>query len=163
MNVVALSEQLQSVQPDRAQLDAEHMDIVLRQLFPEFNPWWRDDAACRTMDPETFHLSRGDRGRLQALVVGVCGKCPVRTECISNELREFNGTEMHGIAGGMAPRNRQKVLSLVRKRDPVTAIEFITTAWRKADAKLGAAAANAEPYFPHLEALAEPSDGSFAA
>lgn len=60
---------------------------------------WRDQAACRGLDPELFFPSSGQR---IAEPLAVCRTCPVRTDCLEYALEH----ERNGIWGGMAERER---------------------------------------------------------
>jgi len=59
---------------------------------------WRDQAACRTEDPELF-FSPGQRDRAR----GICARCPVRQPCL--EFARSHGI-VHGIWGGLTRGER---------------------------------------------------------
>jgi WhiB family redox-sensing transcriptional regulator len=67
------------------------------------NPHWRNDAACRGLDPNVFHPKRG---RDTNGPKDVCGPCPVKTECLAYSLVNF---EKHGIWGGLSERERRVI------------------------------------------------------
>lgn len=73
---------------------------------------WRDDAACKGMDPELFHPYRG-AVRQHRRAVAVCAECPVRAEClefaVANRLTE-------GIWGGLGGRERRRLYGYRVKR-----------------------------------------------
>jgi WhiB family redox-sensing transcriptional regulator len=60
---------------------------------------WRDRAACRSADPETFF------GNDYAPARAVCEGCPVRLACLEDALTV--GDIEHGIRAGMTPRERR--------------------------------------------------------
>ena len=67
---------------------------------------WRRRAACRDHDPELF-FPEGTTGpalRQVEEAKRVCGSCPVRAQCLSEELRHAPG---HGIWGGTTPGERR--------------------------------------------------------
>jgi WhiB family redox-sensing transcriptional regulator len=66
---------------------------------------WRTRAACRREDPELF-FPVGDTGPAAAQIdvaKAVCGRCPVRDECLQWALE--TGQEA-GVWGGLAERER---------------------------------------------------------
>jgi WhiB family transcriptional regulator, redox-sensing transcriptional regulator len=69
---------------------------------------WRDRAACRDEDPELFfpvsEIGPGERQVNQAR--SVCGRCPVRAQCLEHALH--NGLD-HGIFGGTTESERRKL------------------------------------------------------
>jgi hypothetical protein len=72
---------------------------------------WRNDAACRDVDPELFQPTAESGPVLAAQVAearAVCERCPVRAECLSFALAMLP----HGIAGGLTETER----SALRRR-----------------------------------------------
>jgi WhiB family redox-sensing transcriptional regulator len=70
----------------------------------QWRPAWHDNASCQTSDPEIFFPRKGESD-LKAKAV--CGRCPVRRECLDWAI----GTDQrHGIWGGMSrpERNHEK-------------------------------------------------------
>jgi WhiB family redox-sensing transcriptional regulator len=67
---------------------------------------WTDRAACRDEDPELFFpISMTGPGRAQAEEAkAVCGRCPVRQECLEYALA--TGQES-GIWGGLTEDERR--------------------------------------------------------
>lgn len=63
---------------------------------------WRENARCRTGDPEMFFPSDGTAVRLIAEAKAVCAECPVVAPCLA--YAERMGVE--GVWGGrwFAPR-----------------------------------------------------------
>lgn len=73
-------------------------------LLPVFNlPEWTKSALCAQVDPEIFHPEKGGSTRAAK---AVCGKCPVRGECLNHALENC---ERFGIWGGKSERERRKL------------------------------------------------------
>ncbi len=74
---------------------------------------WRDHAACRSADLETFFIGFG-RGRGQgrysnaelARALALCAGCPVRVECLDYAMTTYQDV---GIWGGMIASQRKKL------------------------------------------------------
>jgi hypothetical protein len=66
---------------------------------------WRDDAACRSIAPDTFFpKGRGATPEEQTEAAKrVCGPCPVRTECLEWAVDTGQHT---GVWGGLAEEER---------------------------------------------------------
>lgn len=67
---------------------------------------WRDRAACRGVDPETFFPTAHDGPVYTAQVAvakSVCAGCPVRASCLDEALVRIP----FGIAGGLTPEERR--------------------------------------------------------
>jgi len=68
---------------------------------------WRSRAACRSVDPDLFFPS-ADSGPAYAVQVAeakaVCGRCPVRDECLVEAIERLP----YGIAGGRTPEERRR-------------------------------------------------------
>ncbi len=81
------------------------MDLSLFGISVEADRW-QDKARCRTIDnPDRFFPERGVSGRSAR---NLCGKCPVKSECLNYALEH----EIEwGIWGGMTDRQRKKVKS----------------------------------------------------
>lgn len=62
---------------------------------------WREQAACRGLDPALFFPEKGDDGHAAK---AVCAVCPVRAECLRWALTV---PEKDGIWGGVAPHARR--------------------------------------------------------
>lgn len=70
--------------------------------------YWREDAACRHADPETF-FPDGTAGPALAEIERareICAGCPVRTRCLDWALQ--NGAAF-GIWGGLTEDERRAV------------------------------------------------------
>jgi WhiB family transcriptional regulator, redox-sensing transcriptional regulator len=76
---------------------------------------WRDLAACRDVDPETFFpIGTTDAlGQLRE-ARAICGRCPVAADCLDWALRVGQD---HGVWGGTTPEER-RALRTVGDRTP---------------------------------------------
>ncbi|MEW5539360.1 WhiB family transcriptional regulator [Streptomyces cyaneofuscatus] len=70
---------------------------------------WRENAACRSADPEELFADSAAQSRAKA----VCGGCPVRAECLAEAL---DNRVQFGVWGGMTERERR---ALLRRRSDV--------------------------------------------
>lgn len=72
-------------------------------------PYWWEDAACRTADAELFFtpegVSREERRAAEREAKLICTRCPVRAACLSAALE---AEERYGIWGGLSPRERRQ-------------------------------------------------------
>ncbi|MEW2393101.1 WhiB family transcriptional regulator [Streptomyces venezuelae] len=81
---------------------------------------WEEKAACRTLDPMLFSPAQGYREQEQR-ARSVCGRCPVRQECLTQALAEektlraadragiragLNGRERYDLQNGSTPQRR---------------------------------------------------------
>lgn len=67
---------------------------------------WRDEAICRTADPNIFFPEDGDKdGEKKA--VEICKQCPVANQCLDFALLK---REKSGIWGGKTERERRRIL-----------------------------------------------------
>lgn len=64
---------------------------------------WRDDAACRGLDPAKWYPHTGERNDVAK---AICAGCPVRAECLEFAIA---AREDFGIWGGMSERERRKL------------------------------------------------------
>lgn len=99
---------------------------------------WEDEAACAGsipelwFGPEDYEEPRDQARWRQRRATEICATCPVRTECLADELARPL-SEQHGIRGGLTPRARERLLAqwreagLVHEHRPTTDIE---TMWR---------------------------------
>ena len=70
---------------------------------------WRDQAACRGLDPEIFYpVSDEDSDAAKA----VCAQCPVREACLEYALAN---RERDGVWGGATERERRRMIRQRRK------------------------------------------------
>lgn len=68
---------------------------------------WSELAVCRSMDPLMFFPTRGGS---YAEARKACGRCPVRSACLSEALRLEKGlaaTWRSGLWGGRTPEERK--------------------------------------------------------
>ena len=68
-----------------------------------WNAQWADVASCKDARPDELFV----RGAAQNRAKQVCGRCPVRTECLAEALD--NNIEW-GVWGGMTERERRALL-----------------------------------------------------
>ena len=73
---------------------------------------WRSQAACRGCNPGMFFPERGDTRGVQA-ALAVCGECPVREQCLNDNLFEDDG-----IFGGLSGRQRRSLRSRIGQERP---------------------------------------------
>lgn len=64
---------------------------------------WRNRAACRDEDPDLFFPERGES--IEA-AKEICGRCPVRLDCLRYALKV--GIH-HGVWGGASERARRRM------------------------------------------------------
>ena len=70
-------------------------------------PAWMTHARCAGRNPGLWFPAPGDsRGHAQA-AKRICRVCPVRAACLAWALQR---RELHGIWGGLAPRERRALL-----------------------------------------------------
>jgi WhiB family redox-sensing transcriptional regulator len=76
---------------------------------------WRDDAACRGINPERFfpHESASDLPAKR-----ICHGCPVRLACLEDALAAGKG--LQGVYGGLSHAERSNV---IRQRQRIRADE----------------------------------------
>ncbi|MGI9006010.1 MAG: WhiB family transcriptional regulator [Streptosporangiaceae bacterium] len=69
------------------------------------DPDWRSQSACLTADPELFFPLSSMGPSLEQLTEAkkVCGRCPVRAECLDFAL---STRQVHGVWGGMSEQER---------------------------------------------------------
>ncbi len=70
-------------------------------------PAWRSLAACRGLDPDTFHPSTGDNEANEA-ALAICAGCSVTGECLSAALK-LGPTRAIGVWGGTSERERDAI------------------------------------------------------
>jgi WhiB family transcriptional regulator, redox-sensing transcriptional regulator len=90
---------------------------VMGRNSPTGHEPWRDQAACRDADPETFFHPEDERGQAKANRIAaakaVCAGCPSLISC-RDQAREAR--EQHGIRGGESEDERR---SWLRKQGKV--------------------------------------------
>jgi WhiB family redox-sensing transcriptional regulator len=71
------------------------------------NQEWRDSALCAQTDPEIFFPDKGDSCQTAKLI---CGRCPVREECLQDALTNLTAMQdLFGVRGGTSPRERGRI------------------------------------------------------
>ena len=75
---------------------------VLFDLFERSRPAWHDQAACRGSGVDFTATGRKERAR----AFDVCGRCPVRAECLEWAIEV--GDEV-AVLGGMDPAARRRM------------------------------------------------------
>lgn len=72
---------------------------------------WRDDAECRTTDPETFFPIGGSvLAKQQTLAAKeVCGRCPARIECLDWAVAT---KQVSGVWGGLSEAERLELIEV---------------------------------------------------
>lgn len=89
------------------------MTLDLPLLLVDSEASWKDHALCAQTDPEAFFPEKGGSTREAKRV---CAQCPVRARCLEAALAN---QEPHGVWGGMAARDR---LRLIRAGRPTQAV-----------------------------------------
>ena len=74
--------------------------------------FWRDQGACRGLDPAVFFPE--DEAAAE-LAKAVCGLCAVRAACLEYALAR---REQQGVWGGCSERDRRRIAR--QRRQPVT-------------------------------------------
>lgn len=70
---------------------------------------WRQNAACRGLDPEIFYPGDDDEAELAKVV---CGQCAVRDTCLEHAL---GSRERDGVWGGATERERRRIIRQRRR------------------------------------------------
>lgn len=65
-------------------------------------PVWQDRAACQGMDPAIFFDSARWADGLR-----VCATCPVRVECLKDDLNTTDRASICGVRGGLTEGERR--------------------------------------------------------
>ncbi|MGH3773710.1 MAG: WhiB family transcriptional regulator [Pseudonocardiaceae bacterium] len=81
-------------------------------------PGWRREAACAASADVEFYPEKGDQA---AVVVAkrVCSGCPVRAQCLAEVLTwEPCSGYRHGVAGGLTPRERARLVAARESQAP---------------------------------------------
>ncbi|MEU6696944.1 WhiB family transcriptional regulator [Pseudonocardia sp. NPDC046786] len=67
---------------------------------------WRQNAACRDSDPETFYPLAYRREELVRPARRICGRCPVRDACLADVMATEDPARRWGVCGGTTPAER---------------------------------------------------------
>ena len=70
---------------------------------------WRQNAACRGIDPDVFYPADDDPADDAK---AICHVCPVRTPCLEWAL---STREKEGVWGGATERERRRIIRQRRK------------------------------------------------
>ncbi len=82
---------------------------------------WRSQSACLTADPELFFPLSSMGPSLDQLTEAkkVCGRCPVRAQCLDFALSTH---QVHGVWGGTSEEERRHLVTAhTRGRQPAMA------------------------------------------
>jgi WhiB family transcriptional regulator, redox-sensing transcriptional regulator len=86
------------------------MDIgAMRESSETVKPTWRDDAACKGLETDTFFPSTDAEAGPAKLI---CAGCPVRAECLEWALLS---RQEDGVWGGLTDNERRRLRR--RRRD----------------------------------------------
>ena len=72
---------------------------------------WRNEAACKGMDPDIFHPEAHDT-KAVFTILDICRACPVRVDCLKHAIASG---EREGWWGGMSPRKRRTILTTMNR------------------------------------------------
>ncbi len=82
---------------------------MIATMTPTTTVSWRDQAACRGLDPDVFYpVSDEDADVAKA----ICNECPVREACLEYALAN---RERDGVWGGATERERRRMVRQRRK------------------------------------------------
>lgn len=82
---------------------------------------WRQEAACRGLSPSLFFSD--DQGNYRA-ARQVCRDCPVRFDCLEENLKEEDG-----FYGGLSPRERRLMIRRRRENRRQTLSSLRSNGW----------------------------------
>ncbi len=91
-------------------LEVREMRDRLKRSFRSLG--WLNRAACRDADSEMFFV---DPGQTVFAPKFLCGRCPVRMDCLEFCLRTSTHNTDHGIFGGLTSSERSVLRSDLRK------------------------------------------------
>lgn len=75
------------------------------------NTTWRNQAACRGIDPTIFYPATDDEADADA-AKEICGMCAVREACLEHALAV---REKEGVWGGCTERERRRIIRQRRR------------------------------------------------
>lgn len=78
---------------------------ILWHHEPEADQYWREKAACRRVDPETFFPLDGDSLGQEA-AKAICMGCEVRSTCLEEAM---DHRELEGVRGGTTGQERRRM------------------------------------------------------
>jgi hypothetical protein len=89
--------------------------LVLRVLLFDNQPFpaWREHAACAEIGAEVFYPDPNQAGDAVA-AKRICTDCPVRVACLVDVLGWESSGRRHGIAGGLTPTERTRLVAAQR-------------------------------------------------
>ncbi|HWL44129.1 MAG TPA: WhiB family transcriptional regulator [Ilumatobacter sp.] len=85
--------------------------VARRTLLGRLSPDWHAEALCVGEPTAWFFPTRGES---TTAALQLCGRCPVRTQCLNEALAE-PGLD-YGVRGGMSARARKARRRLERTR-----------------------------------------------
>lgn len=72
---------------------------------------WRQQAACRGLDPSIFYPSSDDEDDAEP-AKAVCEECPIRQACLEHALTR---RERDGVWGGATEKERRRIIRQRRR------------------------------------------------
>jgi WhiB family redox-sensing transcriptional regulator len=84
---------------------------ILETRWPtDHNPTWKQDAACRNINPETFFPEKENKN---INIIGeYCNNCLVKKPCLNYALQHHE----KGIWGGTTTKQRQRIQRTKKQR-----------------------------------------------
>ena len=69
---------------------------------------WQVEAACIEVGPAPWDTTGDELNNLNRAALAICGRCPVRSECLELAMRTETGSKRNrsGIFGGRTPAQR---------------------------------------------------------
>lgn len=87
---------------------ADLVEAMATLLQSSIRPEWHARAACRGGGPAIWYPERGTSAEM---ALARCKACTVRAECL-----EAGQSELHGVWGGMSPRERRRAARLAKRQ-----------------------------------------------
>ena len=84
-------------------------DVMSRSNTPTMNATWRNNGACRGLDPEIFYPVSDEEAEVAK---AVCGGCAVRESCLEHAL---GSREREGVWGGCTEKERRRIIRQRRR------------------------------------------------
>lgn len=84
-------------------------DVIHTLEHPD--PTWQQRAECRGLNVALFYPERGENDQTKH----ICAACPVRTNCLTEAIRN---QDRHGHWGGLPEKPRRKIEKAVRTLRP---------------------------------------------